>query len=944
VAVLVLACFGGVLAGGEQFAFRDAGHFYGPLERRVQMEWRAGRWPLWEPEENGGMPLLGNPTAAVLYPGKLLFAVLPFDWAMRAYLIGHVLLAVAAMRALLRSFGVGGAGSMIGGIAYGFGGPVLFQYGNSVFLVGAAWMPLAFRAADRWIRQGRRFGIVELTGVLTMQVLGGDPQAAYLSALCAAGYAWFAARSGPVPEAGADRPRGGRLALLRTPALVLWALLAWTAATVAVAATWPEVRRMLGAAKGPAPIPLPLGPILWGAWGLVGLFVLDRWRRGKWRSPRARGLVGLAEACALAGGLAAVQLLPSAEFTSRSARAADVGPHDIYPFSLEPYRVVELAWPGFFGENLRANRYWLDRLPPAGAHKMWVPSLYLGGLTLVLAPGAFGVRGTADRRPRRWLAWVAVLGLWASCGEYGGPLWWLREVPVAARLVGPHDQPDAPTVRADGRPRDGDGSLYWLLATALPVFGSFRYPSKLLTLAALGLAGLAGLGWDDAASGRSRRARRIALAAASAGAAGLVISVLLATSLLRFFQSGPAVPHLFGPLDTAGALADLRRALLHGMIAAVAAWVVLRRGSRWPGGVAVLVLAVDLACANARDVITVPQSLLDARPKLLDIIEADARRHPRPGPYRVHRMTPWHPLGWIDRGAPSYRDVVAWEHDTLMPKYGVPYGLEYTFSEGTAELYDYQWFVNPFELPKSVARALSLPTSRPIVYYPRNGFDAWGTRYFVLPAVAANDVSRATQWFRGRADVVAKSEEGDWLVVRNRDAFPRAWAVHAVRLWPPIRGMSREERQAMMRAMLFPDDPGQVPDLRAVAWAETDEPAPLVPLVPGSPPDPADSVTIARYEPTRVEIRADLKRPGLVLLADVFYPGWTLTVDGRPAPILRANRAMRGALVDAGVHTLIYRYQPVSVTLGLWLTAAALVVLAGLLAWASRGVSSSSPG
>jgi hypothetical protein len=43
----------------------------------VQQEWDAGRWPLWEPEENAGMPLLGNPTAAVLDPGKVVLAILP---------------------------------------------------------------------------------------------------------------------------------------------------------------------------------------------------------------------------------------------------------------------------------------------------------------------------------------------------------------------------------------------------------------------------------------------------------------------------------------------------------------------------------------------------------------------------------------------------------------------------------------------------------------------------------------------------------------------------------------------------------------------------------------------------------------------------------------------------------------------------------------------------
>src|SRR5206468_12725396 len=68
VLVLFLVCYHTALFGGEQFVFRDAGHFYYPLHQRIQAEWNAGRWPLWEPEENGGAPLLGNPAAAVLYP------------------------------------------------------------------------------------------------------------------------------------------------------------------------------------------------------------------------------------------------------------------------------------------------------------------------------------------------------------------------------------------------------------------------------------------------------------------------------------------------------------------------------------------------------------------------------------------------------------------------------------------------------------------------------------------------------------------------------------------------------------------------------------------------------------------------------------------------------------------------------------------------------------
>src|SRR5918997_1569698 len=84
---LFLACYGRAIFRGEQFAYRDAAHYYYPLYQRVQAEWDAGRWPLWEPEVNGGMPLLGNPTAAVLYPGKLVFALLPYAWGARLYVV-----------------------------------------------------------------------------------------------------------------------------------------------------------------------------------------------------------------------------------------------------------------------------------------------------------------------------------------------------------------------------------------------------------------------------------------------------------------------------------------------------------------------------------------------------------------------------------------------------------------------------------------------------------------------------------------------------------------------------------------------------------------------------------------------------------------------------------------------------------------------------------------
>ena len=173
----------------RQFGYRDAGHYYYPLNQRVQEEWNQGRWPLWEPEENAGMPLLGNPTAAVLYPGKLVFRRLAVCLGSAGLHRGSFGAGVSRMLVLMRSWGTSWFGSALSALAYAFGAPILFQYCNIIYLIGAAWLPLGVHAVDRWVRLGRRWGLLELAIVLSMQMLGGDPQAAYLLGLAGIGYA-----------------------------------------------------------------------------------------------------------------------------------------------------------------------------------------------------------------------------------------------------------------------------------------------------------------------------------------------------------------------------------------------------------------------------------------------------------------------------------------------------------------------------------------------------------------------------------------------------------------------------------------------------------------------------------------------------------------------------------------------------------------------------------
>ena len=53
--------------------------------------------------------------------------------------------------------------------------------------------------------------------------------------------------------------------------------------------------------------------------------------------------------------------------------------------------------------------------------------------------------------------------------------------------------------------------------------------------------------------------------------------------------------------------------------------------------------------------------------------------------------------------------------------------------------------------------------------------------------------------------------------------------------------------------------------------------------------------------PQQAVLEVTLDSPGLVVLADIYYPGWELTIDGKPAPIYRVNGVMRGAVARRAI-------------------------------------------
>ena len=368
------------------------------------------RWPLWAQEASAGTPLLGNPTAAVLYPGKLVFFLIPHPWAVRVFVIGHVVLAFGAMTWLLRGWGVSVTGSILGSLAYAFGVPVLSQTSNVIFLVGAAWAPLGFLAADRWVRGRKRGALPALTLVLALQVLGGDPEAAYLTLVCALGYAAGVAAARPPLVVGRVLRR---VALGFIPVYLGLLGLSWWSTR--------SIHQISIATLGmPAPWKPPSEGLVVGAWGLVAAFVAWKARRGRDGRGIAWSLGGLIAAAGVALAVSGAQLLPILEYTGMSFRAAESeGFHDSYPYSAHPLQLLDALWPNVFGTLEGGYRSWLNELPPKVDSRFWMPSVYLGGLTLVLASASVGLRGGPPWRT--WLTVVAVVSLLGGLGYYASP-------------------------------------------------------------------------------------------------------------------------------------------------------------------------------------------------------------------------------------------------------------------------------------------------------------------------------------------------------------------------------------------------------------------------------------------------------------------------------------------------------------------------------------------
>jgi hypothetical protein len=96
------------------------------------------------------------------------------------------------------------------------------------------------------------------------------------------------------------------------------------------------------------------------------------------------------------------------------------------------------------------------------------------------------------------------------------------------------------------------------------------------------------------------------------------------------------------------------------------------------------------------------------------------------------------------------------------------------------------------------------------------------------------------------------------------------------------------------------------------------------------------AATEIRLGGSRLDAVVEAPSAGLAVILDPWFPGWTATVDGAPAPIVRADFAFMAVPVPPGRHALALTYRNAQVGRGAALSAATLALLVGALAWRRR--------
>jgi hypothetical protein len=160
--------------------------------------------------------------------------------------------------------------------------------------------------------------------------------------------------------------------------------------------------------------------------------------------------------------------------------------------------------------------------------------------------------------------------------------------------------------------------------------------------------------------------------------------------------------------------------------------------------------------------------------------------------------------------------------------------------------------------------------------------------------------------------------DSKWKVYKNPQAFPRAWLVHQTAVEP--------SQETLLRRLGTPaSEPEHVGLLTA----------PLEMALEPASGGAAEDASAEQYSAHHIRLQVRAGSRGLLVLSEMYYPGWEVRVNGHRERIYEVDGGLRGVIVPQGESRVTFEYAPRSVMIGglLSISAFSAVLLLSLISW-----------
>jgi hypothetical protein len=192
---------------------------------------------------------------------------------------------------------------------------------------------------------------------------------------------------------------------------------------------------------------------------------------------------------------------------------------------------------------------------------------------------------------------------------------------------------------------------------------------------------------------------------------------------------------------------------------------------------------------------------------------------------------------------------------------------------------------------------------------------------FVLYGGATTGTDGSNQQLFGKSKTKYRQvyADGEMRVLENTAAFPRAFLVPTASVAPSLDSalsqMVHQPFQPDEQVILADDTATQSTGLASARGGH-------------------GTARVTEYGPNGVRVHTAADGDAWLVLSDTYYPGWTASVDGQPASVLRGDVLFRVVPVPGGEHDVTLQFQPASVKIGaaISLVSLAIVVIGLLLA------------